>query len=84
MRFTEDEKNALIDGVSIMGTGCWAAILQRYKDTFQPGRTSVHLKDKWRNLVTLAQKKRADRGTNLSREQAVKILEVLHLDPDEE
>lgn len=38
----------------------WASILQKYKDKFDPVRTSVHLKDKWRNLTRPAKAKAAN------------------------
>lgn len=77
-RFSDEERDALVDGVIIYGTGHWATILDRYTTIFAPGRTSVDLKDKWRNLVKLAQQKREARGGTVPREQIVKILEVIH------
>lgn len=78
-RFSEEERNALIEGVLILGTGQWAAILDRFSTVFAPGRNSVDLKDKWRNLVKLAKSSgREQRGGAVPREQIVKILEVVH------
>ena len=85
-RWSDEERDALINGVTILGTGHWAAILDRYTTIFAPGRNSVDIKDKWRNLVKLAQQKREARGGTLPREQVVKILEVIHREehPDSE
>lgn len=77
-RFSAEEITALVEGVLILGTGHWAAIRDRYSTVFAPGRNSVDLKDKWRNLVKLVQEQRTARGTTLPREIAVKIMEVLH------
>ena len=77
-RWSDEERDALVDGVLIYGTGQWAAILDRYTTIFAPGRTSVDIKDKWRNLVKLAQAKREARGGTVPRDQIVKILEVIH------
>ncbi len=35
----------------VRGTGSWADILAQHRATFHPTRSSVDLKDKWRNLV---------------------------------
>ena len=35
----------------VRGTGSWADILAQHRAVFHPTRTSVDLKDKWRNLV---------------------------------
>lgn len=45
--WTDKETKWLIDGVKTYGEGNWAVILDAYNFV---GRTSVHLKDKWRNL----------------------------------
>mmetsp|Transcript_27390 Transcript_27390/g.58866 ORF Transcript_27390/g.58866 Transcript_27390/m.58866 type:complete len:568 (+) Transcript_27390:108-1811(+) len=49
--FTDEEKNAIIDGVKRFGVGKWAEIKShpRYEDTLR-NRTSVQLKDKWRTM----------------------------------
>ncbi|CAL8466847.1 g6383 [Coccomyxa elongata] len=78
-RFSDEERNALIEGVFIMGTGHWAAILDRFSTVFAPGRNSVDLKDKWRNLVKAAKSSnREQRGGAVPREQVIKIMEVVH------
>jgi hypothetical protein len=77
-KFSDAERDALIEGVTVRGTGNWADILHHYRGVFHHSRKSNDLKDKWRNLVMLAQNKRAPRGSTLPREQIIKILEVLH------
>ena len=47
--WSADEVEALRNGVRILGEGNWSAILKLSRDTFT-GRTSVNLKDKWRNM----------------------------------
>lgn len=49
VRWDKDEVQALLEGVMNEGVGKWAAILKASK-AFNPVRTSVDLKDKWRNL----------------------------------
>ena len=51
-RFTEEEVNALIDGVATYGLGKWSEILTQ--SFGQSERTGVDLKDKWRNLTLAA------------------------------
>lgn len=48
----EEEIKTLRAGYKELGTSKnpWATILSTYKEKFHPVRTSVHLKDKWRNL----------------------------------
>ena len=46
--FTQEEVDWLREGVSRFGVGRWRSILDSYN--FK-GRTTVNLKDKWRNLV---------------------------------
>uniref|UniRef100_A0A6B2LV33 Uncharacterized protein n=1 Tax=Arcella intermedia TaxID=1963864 RepID=A0A6B2LV33_9EUKA len=48
LTWTEHEVKQLEKGVAVYGVGHWAEILKAYK--FLPERTSVSLKDKWRNL----------------------------------
>jgi len=48
--WTAAEVRALRDGVASHGTGKWAKILLECDDIFGHQRTSVNLKDKWRNL----------------------------------
>ena len=52
IRFTKEEENALRSGHSTYNgaLNMWAAILDKYKTVFHPSRTSVDLKDKWRNM----------------------------------
>lgn len=45
--WSADETRWLEEGVELYGTGNWAKILKKYNFV---GRTSVNLKDKWRNL----------------------------------
>lgn len=52
--WTDDEIELLLEGVRTHGLGCWAKILSEYE--FAPGRTSVDLKDKYRNLLKLQAK----------------------------
>lgn len=46
--WTEDEVEQLHAAVKELGKGKWASALKQYK--FKECRTSVDLKDKWRNL----------------------------------
>ena len=46
--FSEEEVNNLREGVKQFGVGKWSVILKHYKFN---DRSSVDLKDKWRNLV---------------------------------
>ena len=46
--FTETETKALIDGVDEFGKGNWTKIRNNYPDLL--GRTTINLKDKYRNL----------------------------------
>jgi len=48
--WTQREDNALLKGIKHYGTGQWACILDRYRDQFLEHRTSVSLKDRWRNM----------------------------------
>lgn len=41
----------LVDAVCVRGTGSWAGILEQHRAVFHRSRSSVDLKDKWRNLV---------------------------------
>mmetsp|Transcript_24540 Transcript_24540/g.44258 ORF Transcript_24540/g.44258 Transcript_24540/m.44258 type:complete len:248 (+) Transcript_24540:965-1708(+) len=49
--FTDEEKNAIIDGARRFGVGKWAEIksFRDYKDTLR-NRSTVQLKDKWRTM----------------------------------
>lgn len=49
VRWGKGEVDALLEGVRSFGVGKWASIL-RSSDAFNCVRTSVDLKDKWRNL----------------------------------
>ena len=51
VRWDAREVDALVAGVRIHGVGKWAAIL-RHSPVFNGVRTSVDLKDKWRNLTS--------------------------------
>lgn len=51
VRWSPSEVDALLAGVRIHGVGKWAAIL-RHSHVFNGVRTSVDLKDKWRNLTS--------------------------------
>ena len=48
MPWTDHEVQQLIEGAQTLEPGKWAEILAMFD--FQEHRTSVHLKDKWRNL----------------------------------
>nr|AFK34283.1 unknown [Lotus japonicus] len=48
-RWCQLEKETLLAGVNKFGEGNWTFILSTHKDVFK-GRTSVDLKDKWRNM----------------------------------
>ena len=50
-RWSEEETALLVDAVCVRGTGSWADILEQHRAIFHPTRSSVDLKDKWRNLV---------------------------------
>ena len=50
--FSAAEEEELRRGVSLHGTGAWAAILRT--GSFAAQRTNVDLKDKWRNMVRSA------------------------------
>jgi Myb-like DNA-binding domain len=49
VRWCTEEVDALLDGVRREGVGKWAAILKG-TDAFVDTRTSIDLKDKWRNI----------------------------------
>mmetsp|Transcript_12809 Transcript_12809/g.21981 ORF Transcript_12809/g.21981 Transcript_12809/m.21981 type:complete len:1022 (+) Transcript_12809:907-3972(+) len=53
IQWSDMEVHYLKQGFSELGQqkNPWASILQRYRNKFHEVRTSVHLKDKWRNLV---------------------------------
>lgn len=51
VRWSAGEVDGLLSGVREHGVGKWAAIL-RSSPAFNPVRTSVDLKDKWRNLAS--------------------------------
>ena len=50
-RWSEEETALLVDAVCVRGTGSWADILEQHRAAFHPTRSSIDLKDKWRNLV---------------------------------
>lgn len=56
-RWTLDEQELLLEGVKTFGVGKWTTMLTALNG-FHECRTSVDLKDKWRNLEKLAQKGR--------------------------
>eukprot|EP00177_Eucheuma_denticulatum_P003626 GFKZ01006571.1.p1 GENE.GFKZ01006571.1~~GFKZ01006571.1.p1 ORF type:complete len:584 (+),score=99.27 GFKZ01006571.1:614-2365(+) len=51
VRWSSGEVDALLSGVRVHGVGRWATIL-RHSKVFKGVRTSVDLKDKWRNLTS--------------------------------
>jgi len=53
-KWTPQEEENLARGVAVYGVGNWAAILNAYK--FDPKRTTISLKDKWRNMVKLIER----------------------------
>uniref|UniRef100_A0A7S0KDI4 Uncharacterized protein n=1 Tax=Micromonas pusilla TaxID=38833 RepID=A0A7S0KDI4_MICPS len=50
--WTDEEVEALREGVNKHGKGNWKAILVEKRHVFQQERTTVDLKDKWRNMST--------------------------------
>jgi len=60
-KYTDEEVDRLLDGVMRYGIGHWADILAENRDVFK-NRTSVDLKDKWRNIKKDCDKK----NTNIS------------------
>ena len=50
--WTDEEVEALREGVNKHGKGNWKAILVEKRHVFQQERTTVDLKDKWRNMGT--------------------------------
>lgn len=50
--FSAQEEATLLKGVRMFRADkdIWATILKTFKDSFAPTRTSVDLKDKWRNI----------------------------------
>jgi len=55
-KYTDEEVDRLLDGVMRYGIGHWADILAENRDVFK-NRTSVDLKDKWRNIKKDCDKK---------------------------
>ena len=53
-RWSAEETELLIESVIVRGTGSWADILAQHRAVFHPTRSSVDLKDKWRNLVKVS------------------------------
>ena len=51
-RFTGVEAENLVEGVNLFGLGRWAEIL--HHSFAESGRTSIDLKDKWRNMCVAA------------------------------
>ena len=56
--FSQEEVDALREGVAKHGKGRWKDILLESQHVFQD-RTTMDLKDKWRNIERMAQKERA-------------------------
>lgn len=54
IRWSEEETALLVDNVIVRGTGSWADILAQHRGSFDRSRSSVDLKDKWRNLVKVS------------------------------
>ncbi len=52
--WTDGEIVALQVGVQKFGKGCWADIKQEYAETLR-NRTTVQLKDKWRNIERISE-----------------------------
>eukprot|EP00798_Chlamydomonas_sp_ICE-L_P001727 gene1727-33134_t len=50
LKWTIPETEALVGGVERCGTS-WCTIIGLINEHLQPGRTQVHLKDKWRNIL---------------------------------
>ena len=56
--WTLEETSCLAKGVKEHGTGKWAKILNQYRHVFEAqNRTSVSLKDRWRNLENAKKRK---------------------------
>jgi len=55
-KYSEEEVDRLLDGIMKFGLGHWADILVENRDIFKD-RTSVDLKDKWRNIKKVCDKK---------------------------
>lgn len=51
LNWTAEEETELIDLVKLFGRGSWIEIRDKGAGVFDPLRTAVDLKDKWRNLV---------------------------------
>ncbi|GAB5357759.1 hypothetical protein AAMO2058_000401900 [Amorphochlora amoebiformis] len=47
--WTREEERTLVKGVKELGKGRWSMILHKYRGALR-GRTTVDLKDKWRNI----------------------------------
>ena len=83
--WTEQEVTWLLQGVDKHGVGKWAKILDDYP--FSETRTSVHLKDKYRNLIIL-QHKQAEQhakrsGITVEQQEAEDQMEGINDIPDE-
>ena len=48
-KWTTEEEESIVSGVEKFGIGRWAEIRDEYKNVFQ-NRSSVDIKDKYRNL----------------------------------
>lgn len=59
-KWSDSEALFLVIGVELYGKGNWAKILRRLNDKFK-NRTSVHLKDKYRNLERAGELKRLEK-----------------------
>jgi len=75
-RWLPGEVDALIRGVQAYGY-LWRKILDEYSGVFHPNRTSVDLKDKWRNLVKLSKVPgKQARGLDLTEDLRTLILRL--------
>lgn len=63
-RFTDAEQHNLLLGVARFGAGNWKRILAAYK--FNPKRTAVDLKDKYRNILRAEDRLRAAKAASTS------------------
>ncbi|EFN59822.1 hypothetical protein CHLNCDRAFT_56603 [Chlorella variabilis] len=66
-RWTSQEVAELQRLVAMHGEGQWALVLKQGRAVFAAGRTSVDIKDKWRNLNTPPRQREGDAGPSQKR-----------------
>ncbi|KAJ1254817.1 hypothetical protein BS78_01G222300 [Paspalum vaginatum] len=77
--WTQDEVRNLVNGVSLYGVGYWRYVKEEYFSTSI--RTTVHLKDKWKNLLEACKKKNGRMLVPLEPSLVEQILEIDDKDP---